>query len=747
MPYWIILSFVSVFLTSFTTQLISGLQVSIPDNNIEINSGETLTLKCLITDAPDNTRIYWMFNGDRNNFDSRTDESIQEFNYESEVTIGNVNKDHSGTYFCLASNEAAELQSSAAAYVKVRYAPISLTTGYRKVRILERFPTHIEFEVEGYPEPQIHIYHNDIELSDVYDSINLTLTLPYLTQPIETIAQNDMGAIEMSVDYTIIRLIESRSIFVQSYSTYFDIKIASDILTDGSTGQGLMSSPVFLIMVEEFSQQRLRTPPIQIELSGFASCSEDDSPLIHNIVDDLQKSSRTDEAFQTRKLFVPIVESRDLKPDTSYLVWVLESSTFICPDGRHYALTQPSRASDYIISNTLVATEEQTSDDDDSKINEILLSIIIAIGAIAVLMILVSITICVVHRNLWRGTKELATDTNDKELKYFTTDPTGQNRIVDSTPTFIPINIETLQALSNTGGTSPQTLQQLAVPLGSQNENVYCMPDEYGTRHVIERPVTRNSYNSRQSDYLPRIAHPVYIGNNSSSASELKMSPVQQQPMFLKGYMQKYASSGEVNNGFDNHGFQRSNPNILYRNISPRSDEERMSRPGSWTPIPNSTLEHPRTEYLQQSSSNTHVEHVSSSSSSNRTDNASKNGEYYNNSYLKMITLHEYEVPRLVPVYERQRNRNSSSNVRPRHLPEMRSLKLFEDIRSPQSSTISLPDLVATKEHHNDTFSSLPREHRMFHGREMKLAPRSQSTSELNRNHNAIEDGYFYMQI
>ncbi|XP_075245190.1 uncharacterized protein LOC142339221 [Convolutriloba macropyga] len=753
----------------------SELSVSMEDVNIEIDSGQTLTIVCNINNAPDQTEIIWMFNGNQVRF-VQVDTSLGGFNYESKITITNVTKDHSGTYFCLASNEIEAVQSSAASYVKVKYKPVSLMSGSQQFRILERFPTKLVFDVDGYPEPDIYIYHNSIELNDAYDKVNQTLTLPYLTLPIETIARNSLGATEIEIDYEIICLIESRSIIVHTFSTHFEVKLASDV-SNTDDDNSILGSPVYLVLVEEFTQERFKTPPIDIDLKGFASCNEQSNDLIHNIVSDLQTSARTDQTAIIDTKFLPQILSKKLTPDTRYLLWVLESRTFICPDGEHYAITQATRASDYLVSDTLPAAESQGNS--DSKVNEILLSIIITIAAIFIIIILVSITILITSKycRAWRGTKTLQTgETQGNELSYFT-NPRTENGVLDTTASFVPVDVGVFQNLTEQRPVTalPQQRALTSTPM----ENVYCMPDEYGNRDTLQRPVSRNGLYGNpgiqnryedavmrngqygtDEDFMAKIARPVYLATNSSSMYDINASPIepQGQPTFLNGYTRKYASCNEIN-AFDNQGFHHSDPKMMYFNLSPRFDEERIRPPENLpTPYSGSNLEHPRNEF-QKAGTRSNVEHGSSGStgSSSRAENASRSSDYYNfvlNPLPEHATLQDHDTtPRLfVTNYEKHRNRANSDlktsyipENRPGHYPQMRSFRLFDQMRGYKTSTSSLPELV-TQEHRNDMFNSLPRDHRSLGGGNLQLALRSQSTTDMN-SQNFREDEYFYLQI
>ena len=706
-----------IFLFKFLIFRTKTFEVQMTDRNLEVRSGDSITLEAQVTEAPEGSTIRWIFNGDDLTSAERSDQSLGGNNYLSQITVPNVSKDHAGTYFCIATNLAEDSQASDFAEVKVKFPPESLDSATQRVRILENFPTRISYNLIGYPDPEIRIYQNENEVIGAYDNKNDTLTLPYLTQNIRTVAANEMGTADLPFEYNIVRLIPSRSISVHSYETYFKIKLSTDVFSDGS------SNSVFLVLIEEMSEARFRTAPIEVNLNGFVTCSQEPNVLINNIIDNPSQEVQSNQKLQAEKSFQAPTNFRNLDASTTYLIWILQCETFICPDGFNWALRQPIRSSDYIMAATLPLSETQS----EAKTNEIIIAILITIGAVVVLILLASLIFWVLSQKCspWKQINQ-----RHREMQYFPSEP-NQQRALDTTQSFIPVDIATYQMNNQR---DPNYQGHNTGSMIQTQDNVYCIPDEYVKHEDLRLPQSPVNIRGVPEDYTHHVAHPIYLGSSMYDLSPINASQAQQRKQSL--FKQLY--------GVENKAFVSSNENLYFNtpvHINPKRQNIISSTPLSGQ---HSSLQSPRIDKVFVDSS----DQQRSSGSSSRTEHASRSSEYYNsiNGGVRHFKASESPKTSQFSTYQKQKNRYVNE-LRVRDVPTIRSMKSLDSkYRLQSSSTTSLPDLdLRTNSGIRGDFNSLPRN---YHIPETTLQySRSLSTGHLFDFNPEDDEEFFYLHI
>ena len=258
-----------------------------------------------------------------------------------------------------------------------------------------------------------------------------------------------------------------------------------------------------------------------------------------------------------------------LEPDTEYLVWVLKSDTFICPDGKNWAILQPVEASDYQIVKTL--PKQETVKVVEQKTNEVLIAIIVA-GAVIVLIMIIS-TIILSARKLCSKSTEEAGEIWRMQ-KYAPSVPTHQKmhqELFEGQVLETPRRLEQMEVIPYRE-TSPRfhDLQVVSPRNTPGQENLYSVPDEYHSREAV---LGNASNRSDTGSYTAQIAYPVYVDN----ASSFYTPPVDRSHLSRLGRTGNLPGFMIEPTGLQNPAYHWSKEKILANNypfISPISEEQ-----------------------------------------------------------------------------------------------------------------------------------------------------------------------------
>ena len=529
---------------------IAGLVVELPFNALDVRTGETLKLECFITDVPKNTTFYWSFKGMTVDEHSRNDESLGSFNFKSTLTLTNITRQNAGSYFCIAYNKQEGSHASDVTTVYVMYAPVNNYKKQQVVRVLENFPTPVTYNAPGYPEPVIEIYRNQNELLNVYNKNNNTLTLPSLVaDTVKTYAVNSMGKTELPFKYIVVELIESPDFLIQSETDHFKLKLSTN---------GISDNMLYLILVEKFGSQRYSQSPIDVDLTFLTSCSVKGTEIVRNIVEDFSSTVFTNEPQKISKSFLSQLNHEELEPETEYLIWVLKSKTFICPDGENWAIQQPIAASDYQIMKTLPM--QSSLQVVEKKTNEILIAIIIAGAAIVVIMIFSTIILsttklCEVKEN------DPRTSRMQQYVSSSSTHHKKNQELFGGEGLDHSDQLELRVAAYREGASQRfQNIEILNARNTSAQENLYSMPDEYHSREAMLGNVSNRS---DTGSYTAQIAHPVYVDN----ASSFYTPPVDRSHVSARlSRMSEHPAILLDNSGLKNPAFHWSRDQLLTNN-------------------------------------------------------------------------------------------------------------------------------------------------------------------------------------
>ena len=722
-----------IFLAFIFTDLTITLLVELPYNTLDIGTGETLKLECIIREAPENTNFYWSFNGMNLDQRSRKDEALGNFDYKSTITVTNVTRADTGPYFCIANNEQEDSHHSDVTTVHVMYAPINNYREQQIVRLLENFPTEVTYDAPGYPEAVIQIYHNQNELLNAYNDENSSLILPFIVEgSLRTFAVNNQGQTELPFTYIVVELITSRSIIVQSATDHFKVKLSTN---------GVSEKHVYLILAEKFGSERYSKSPIDVNLTPLTSCSTEPNDIVRNIVQDFSTTVSTNEAQDISKPFLSPVNNEALEPDTEYLVWVLKSDTFICPDGKNWAILQPVEASDYQIVKTL--PKQETVKVVEQKTNEVLIAIIVA-GAVIVLIMIIS-TIILSARKLCSKSTEEAGEIWRMQ-KYAPSVPTHQKmhqELFEGQVLETPRRLEQMEVIPYRE-TSPRfhDLQVVSPRNTPGQENLYSVPDEYHSREAV---LGNASNRSDTGSYTAQIAYPVYVDN----ASSFYTPPVDRSHLSRLGRTGNLPGFMIEPTGLQNPAYHWSKEKILANNypfISPISEEQ-----GQLNDSITETIEYEMQSFNHSGEIERFRNVLQRSSDSSTLTEHTRSGETYYNTpviapkpFKKGANSQRSTLERCPEWIRHNRVRKVSTPTKFKALPESSNYLNF--------STNSLPELLwrershgRLSEHQSSSGSSSgPRELKSFGGKE-----RSLSANDLTYDPSlkSLNNEVFYLQI
>lgn len=127
---------------------------------ITLSQGETLKVQCLASGNPE-PKLTWSKKGDKAEH-TTIDEN------KSELILEDVDQTHADIYSCTANNDVGTPVTSEFE-VKVKFTPTVSVVAQKSVKADVLYTklgekVHVKFLVNAYPEPEITLFHNDVQL-------------------------------------------------------------------------------------------------------------------------------------------------------------------------------------------------------------------------------------------------------------------------------------------------------------------------------------------------------------------------------------------------------------------------------------------------------------------------------------------------------------------------------------------------------------------------------------------------------
>ncbi|UJR22794.1 hypothetical protein I4U23_025826 [Adineta vaga] len=181
--------------------------------NITLNQGEKLILKCSIDANPWCEQIRWLFNDQELITQACTKDKFTEY------IIEKIDRSHAGKYICEVRNSLNTTFSNqydgisiASTDVRVQYAPFILNS-YKKLAVVENYDIKTECIVDAYPKAEIIWFDPSNQRLNSFireNQVNSTTTLSELHLPpsysstlgqYRCIAKNMFGQYEFTIDF------------------------------------------------------------------------------------------------------------------------------------------------------------------------------------------------------------------------------------------------------------------------------------------------------------------------------------------------------------------------------------------------------------------------------------------------------------------------------------------------------------------------------------------------------------------